>query len=143
MIIPPSRPVDSSSHVRTVLNQPRAIVLSKPHKPSGLRHVFPRPRSRSPSASRSYVVIADPTTVFCTNRLASIPSDCPVRPSRTCSTHDMLQTPLSLIRTAPSSSHTSIFINLVLRCTIKQSFAPTDHILDATLEKTCSHRTKK
>ena len=27
----------------TVLNQPRAIVLSKPHKSSDLRHVFPRP----------------------------------------------------------------------------------------------------
>ena len=56
----------------TFLNQPCAIALSKPHKHSGLCHVFPRPRSRSPSSSRSYVVVADPTTVFCTNRLASI-----------------------------------------------------------------------
>ena len=49
----------------TILNQPHAIVLSKPHKPSGLRHVFPRPRSRSPSASRSYVVVAEITAIFC------------------------------------------------------------------------------
>ena len=56
----------------TVLNQPRAIVLSKPHKPSGPAPRVSTPRSRSPSASRSYVVIADPTTVFCTNRLTSI-----------------------------------------------------------------------
>ena len=53
-------------------------------------HVFPRPRSRSPSASRSYVVVADSTTAFCTNRLASIPSDYLVRPSQTCSSAIML-----------------------------------------------------
>ena len=48
----------------TVLNQPRAIVLSKSRKPSDLHHVFPRPRSRPPSASRSYVVVTKITTVF-------------------------------------------------------------------------------
>ena len=56
----------------TVLNQPGVIVLSKLHKPLGPASRVSTPRSRSPSASRSYVVIADPTTVFCTNRLASI-----------------------------------------------------------------------
>src|SRR3989337_1595360 len=68
MISPPSRPLTSSSHVCTVLNQPCAIVLSKPHKPSGLHHVFPRPRSRPSSASRSYVIVAEITAVFCFDR---------------------------------------------------------------------------
>ena len=60
------------AHMCTVLNQPRAIVLSKPHKPSRPAPRVSTPRSRSPSASRSYVVVADSTTVFCTNRHASI-----------------------------------------------------------------------
>ena len=65
----PSRPVDFKlSHVCTALNQPCAIVLSKPHKPSGPHHMFPRPRSRPPSASRSYVVVAEITAVFCFDR---------------------------------------------------------------------------
>ena len=77
----------------TVLNQPRAIALSKPHKHSCLCHVFPRPRSRSPSASRSYVVVADPTTVFCTNRhpSRSVRLACPTKPILFgCTTHPRL-----------------------------------------------------
>ena len=70
------RPVDFKLHVYTTLNQPRAIVLSKPHKPPRLVSRVSTPRSWSPSASRTYVVVTDCTTVFCTNRLASIPSDC-------------------------------------------------------------------
>ncbi|EMS60055.1 hypothetical protein TRIUR3_09228 [Triticum urartu] len=75
----------------TVLHQPRAIVLSKSHKPSGLRHVLPRPRSRSPSASRSYVVFADPTTVFCNNRLASIRQTVQSDQAKLVRLHDTLQ----------------------------------------------------
>src|SRR4051812_5105475 len=43
MISPPSRLIDFKLRVYTTLNQSRAIVLSKPHKPRGMCHVFPRP----------------------------------------------------------------------------------------------------
>jgi hypothetical protein len=61
-------PSTSSSHVYTALNQPHAVVFSKLQKTSSLHHVFPRPRSGSPSALRSYIVVADPATAFCTDR---------------------------------------------------------------------------
>ena len=67
-VSPPLRLIDFKLRVYTTLSQSRAIVLSKPHKPSSLHHVFPRPRSRPPSASRSYVVVAEITTVFCFDR---------------------------------------------------------------------------
>lgn len=60
----PPRPVDSIRSCICHLESTRAIVSSKPHKPSSLHHVFPRPRRRPPSASRSYVVVAEITAVF-------------------------------------------------------------------------------
>ena len=68
LYVPPSRALSTpSSHVHRLESTLRHS-LSKPHKPSGLHHVFPRPRSRPPSASRSYVVVAEITAVFCFDR---------------------------------------------------------------------------
>ena len=68
LYVPPSRALSTpSSHVHRLESTLRHS-LSKPHKPSGLHHVFPRPRSRPPTASRSYVVITEITAVSCFDR---------------------------------------------------------------------------
>ena len=61
----PPRPVDFKLSCVHCLESTPHHSLVEAAKPSGLRHVFPRPRSRSPSASSSYVVVAEITTVFC------------------------------------------------------------------------------
>ena len=95
MINPPLRLIDFKLRVYTTLNQSRAIVLSKPHKSSDLCHVFPCHRSWSPSASRSYVVVANPTAVFCTNRLALIHETVQSDPAELVRLHDMHEAPKS------------------------------------------------
>ena len=154
----------------TVLSQPYAIVCRSRTSPQACITCFHAPevghhQHHAPMSSS----LKTPPSSALTNILVG-PSDYPVRPNRNYPTatilhpascpprttvhcldalcmhdpcHDMLQTPSGLIRTSPSSSRTSIFINLAFRYTIKQSFAPTNHILDATSEKTCSHQTKK
>lgn len=82
-------PVDFKlSHAHTAINQPCAIVLSKPRKPSGPHHVFPCHRSRPPSASCSYVIVIDATIVFYPTDIRINPSDCQVQPSRTFSDYN-------------------------------------------------------